>query len=283
MWAHQLEQAARYRMANKSGLDALEVELLATIENYVAMVACKVLKPEIVGLIREDLASGDPSRYARTLRFEAVSITTTLFSRPYWMAIDALNFFCRKGDGGKQSDDVEAALDRLKGTTIKNVRERPSPNGQRIMREVEAEGLISSYKVVSRTDNGKIAAVEIEAPQWLHREITEGKRPDVLTVHPDYFLIDPGIGRFVYRLARRAAGKGQAKWAFKTLYERSGSTGAFKKFSFTLRKLIEANDIPEYVLTEESGQMGPLLVMRHRDAPLLESPQSEQDDGAGGS
>lgn len=191
--------------------------------------------------------------------------------------------FCRKGDGGKQSDDVEAALDRLKGTTIKNVRERPSPNGQRIMREVEAEGLISSYKVVSRTDNGKIAAVEIEAPQWLHREITEGKRPDVLTVHPDYFLIDPGIGRFVYRLARRAAGKGQAKWAFKTLYERSGSTGAFKKFSFTLRKLIEANDIPEYVLTEESGQMGPLLVMRHRDAPLLESPQSEQDDGAGGS
>ncbi|WP_256928737.1 replication initiator protein A, partial [Pseudomonas aeruginosa] len=26
---------------------------------------------------------------------------------------------CRKGDGGKQSDDVKAALDRLKGTTSK--------------------------------------------------------------------------------------------------------------------------------------------------------------------
>lgn len=191
--------------------------------------------------------------------------------------------FCRKGDGGKQSDDIEAALDRLKGTTIKSVRERPAERGKRTVREVEAEGLISSYKVISYTDTGKVSSVEIEAPQWLHREITEGKRPDVLTVHPDYFLIDPGIGRFVYRLARRAAGKGQAKWAFKTLYERSGSTGAFKKFSFTLRKLIEANDIPEYVLTEESGQMGPLLVMRHRDAPLLESPQSEQGDGAGGS
>jgi len=107
MWAHQLEQAARYRMANKSGLDALEVELLATIENYVAMVACKVLKPEIVGLIREDLASGDPSRYARTLRFEAVSITTTLFSRPYWMAIDALNFFADAvGANWPYMDDV---------------------------------------------------------------------------------------------------------------------------------------------------------------------------------
>ena len=125
--------------------------------------------------------------------------------RVYRPHISDILKFCRRGDGGRQAEEVEGALDRLKGTTIKNVRERPSPNGQRIMREVEAEGLISSYKVVSRTDNGKIAAVEIEAPQWLHREITEGKRPDVLTVHPDYFLIDPGIGRFVYRLARRAA------------------------------------------------------------------------------
>ena len=172
--------------------------------------------------------------------------------------------FCRKGDGGKQSDDVEAALDRLKGTTIKNVRERPSPNGQRIMREVEAEGLISSYKVVSRTDNGKIAAVEIEAPRWLHQEITEGKRPEVLTVHPDYFLIEPGIGRFIYRQARRAAGKNQAVWAFQTLYERSGSAGTLKKFTFTLRKLIEANDLPEYHLEEDQGQNGPLLVMTNR-------------------
>ncbi|WP_256927287.1 replication initiator protein A, partial [Pseudomonas aeruginosa] len=118
--------------------------------------------------------------------------------------------FCRRSDGGQQRDHVEAAPVALKGATIESVGERASPNGQRIMREVEEEGLISSYKVVSRTDNGKIAAVEIEAPQWLQREITEGKRPDVLTVHPDYFLIDPGIGRVVYRLARRAAGKGQA-------------------------------------------------------------------------
>lgn len=51
--------------------------------------------------------------------------------------------------------------------------------------------------MLSYTENGKIASVEIEAPKWLYREITEGKRPDVLTVHPDYFLIDPGIGRFV--------------------------------------------------------------------------------------
>ena len=57
-------------------------------------------------------------------------------------------------------------------------------------------------------------------------------------MHPDYFLIEPGIGRFVYRLARRAAGKGNAKWAFQTIYERSGSAGTFKEFCRILRKII---------------------------------------------
>lgn len=185
--------------------------------------------------------------------------------RTYRPHVSDILKFCRRGDGGRQADEVEGALDRLKGTTIKNVRERPSANGRRPMREVEAEGLVSSYKVLSYTENGKIASVEIEAPKWLYREVTEGKRPDVLTVHPDYFLIDPGIGRFVYRLARQAAGKSEAKWAFQTIYDRSGSAGKFKEFCRILRNIIEANDLPEYELREETGQGGPLLVMIYRD------------------
>ncbi|MFZ2391179.1 replication initiator protein A [Rhodoferax sp.] len=178
--------------------------------------------------------------------------------------------FTRRGDGTRQVKEVESALDRLKGTTIKTVRERVGANGRK-MREVEAEGLISRYSVLSRTDTDRVSAVEIEAPQWIYQEIVGGKQPDVLTVHPDYFLIDPGIGRFVYRLARRAAGKGAAKWSFQTIYERSGSTGTFKKFCFTLRKMIEANDLPEYELREEPGQNGPQLIMTHRDSlPALE-------------
>ncbi|MCK9514243.1 MAG: replication initiator protein A [Pigmentiphaga sp.] len=184
--------------------------------------------------------------------------------RTYRPHVSDILKFCRRGDGGKQSDEVENALDRLKGTTIKSVRESPATNGRRAIREVKAEGLISDYTVLSHTDTGKVASVEIEAPRWLYKEVTEGKRPDVLTVHPDYFLIDPGIGRFLYRLARRAAGKNEARWLFRTIYERSGSAGEFKKFCFTVRKLIAANDLPEYDLAEESGQAGPLLVMRYR-------------------
>ena len=86
----------------------------------------------------------------------------------------------------------------------------------------------------------------------------------VLAVHPDYFLIDPGIGRYIYRQARRAAGKDQAVWAFQTLYQRSGSAGSLKKFTQNLRKIIAANDLPEYHLEEQQGQSGPLLVMTNR-------------------
>lgn len=193
-------------------------------------------------------------------------------SRTYRPHVSDILKFCRRGDGGRQAEEIEGALDRLKGTTIKTVRERKSPNGQRMMREVEAEGLISGYKVLSRSDNGRIASVEIEAPQWLHQEVTEGKQPNVLTVHPDYFLIVPGIGRFVYRLARQAAGKSEASWLFKTVYEHSGSASTFKEFCRLLRKIIHANDLPEYELREEAGQGGPLLVMAYRDRASAELP-----------
>lgn len=178
--------------------------------------------------------------------------------------------FARRGDGSRQVEEVEAALDRLKGTTVKNVRGYTEADGRKV-REAGADGLISSYKVLSRTDTGRISEVEIEAPQWIYDRIVEEKQPDVLTVHPDYFLIDPGIGRFVYRLARRAAGKRAAKWSFQTIYERSGSTGTFKKFCQNLRKIITRNDLPEYDLREEEGQSGSQLVMTHRDSlPTLE-------------
>lgn len=176
--------------------------------------------------------------------------------------------FCRRSDGGRQYEEIEAALDRLSTTTVKVVRNVRAKNG-RMMREAETpEGLIKRGKVVSYADDGKVALVEIELPEWVYTEVVESKRPHVLTVDPAFFLIEPGIGRFVYRLARRAAGKGQAKWTFRLLYERSGSTGTFKEFCRLLRKgILTSNDLPEYTLAEEAGQTGPILSMTHRDAP----------------
>jgi plasmid replication initiation protein len=172
--------------------------------------------------------------------------------------------FCRKGDGGRQVAEIEAALDRLRSTTIKIVRYGTNRNG-RPMRAVEAEGLINNYRAVSYTDSDKIAIVEIELPNWIYRHVVETNKPDVLTVHRDYFLIEQGIARFLYRLARKAAGKGQARWSFRTIFERSGSTGTFKEFCRLLRGIIAADDLPEYLLAEDKGQDGPVLAITYRN------------------
>lgn len=173
--------------------------------------------------------------------------------------------FCRRSDGGKQKDDLIEALLRLNTTHVAVERVKNGENGD-TYKVFEGEPLISRYKVITNQRTGKPESVEIEIANWMYQEVTSGATPEVLTVHPDYFLIDPGVGRFVYRLGRRAAGKGEARWSFQKLYERSGSAGAFKEFCRILRRIIEANDLPEYDLREEAGVAGPLLVMTSRSA-----------------
>jgi len=177
--------------------------------------------------------------------------------------VDVLKF-CRKDNGGAQKDAVVGALQRLSTTQV--VIERTKAVKGKPVTITEGESLISSFKVISSGDSKKVEYVEIKIADWMFQEVTQGTKPDVLTVHPDYFLIDPALGRFLYRLARKAAGKDSATWGFETLYLRSGSEGTQKEFNRMLRKIIQTNDLPEYHLVEEEGQMGPMLVMIHRSA-----------------
>lgn len=170
--------------------------------------------------------------------------------------------FCRKDNGGNQKDAVGGALQRLM-TTFVGIERTNMLRGE--MRTItEGENLVGPCKIISNAKTGKIEYLEIKLADWMYEEITQGTKPDVLTVHPDYFLRESGIGRFVYRLARKAAGKDSALWGFKTIYERSGSDGTLKEFNRMLRELIADNDLPEYSLAEEPGKEGPMLRMVHR-------------------
>lgn len=189
--------------------------------------------------------------------------------------------FCRRSDGGRQYEEIEGALKRL-STTFVEVVTTTQAKGKRALRTAKGVGLINGYETVSYADNGRLTSVSIEVPQWLYNEVVEVKSPAVLTVHPEYFLIEPGIGRFLYRLARRAAGKARARWTFKLIYERSGSVGTFKEFCRILRRLIAANDLPEYTLAEVPGKSGPLLMMTNRDASLDELAELPAEEGAEG-
>lgn len=188
--------------------------------------------------------------------------------------------FMRRADGGKQKADLVETCLRLNTTHVAIQRVKKRRNGQAVTVS-EGEPLIAAYKVITNAATNAPEYLEIDVAKWMYQEVTEGKNPDVLTVHPDYFLIDPGIGRFVYRLARQAAGRSVATWNFQTIYERSGSAGTLKKFTENLRKIITADSLPEYHLSEAAGRQGPMLVMRHRQfvEQVIDQDGQGDDDG----
>ncbi len=75
---------------------------------------------------------------------EARGLRPTLPARAYRPSSAHILKFCRRSDGGKAYDDLEAALDRLTKTTIKVVN---LSGGKR--RQVDSRPLIGGYQVVS--------------------------------------------------------------------------------------------------------------------------------------
>ena len=171
--------------------------------------------------------------------------------------------FCRRSDGGKSYEDLEAALDRLANTTIKVIN---LSNGRR--RQVDSRPLISGYSVVSRTNANRIDMIEITIPDWVYLSVVNNEKTvPLLTLNEDYFLISSGIGRFIYRLARKAAGKSEASYSVREVYKRSGSSQEFRKFFYDLREFItrtQAFPMPDYDLTLAGGKDGAILHMKRR-------------------
>jgi plasmid replication initiation protein len=171
--------------------------------------------------------------------------------------------FCRRSVGGRQYRELEAALDRLAGTRIKIVN---LTSGKR--REAINIPLIDKYRVVSKTTSDHVDEVEIYIPTWVYQSVVRREgHPKILTLNPDYFLISQGIGRVIYRLARRAAGKGEAKYRVSEVHRRSGSSQSPPHFLHMLRQLVantRAFPLPDYDLELIQGQQEPLLRMSYR-------------------
>lgn len=181
--------------------------------------------------------------------------------------------FCRREHGGKQYEELERALDRLQATRIKIVN-----LGSGSRRETEAFQLIGRFKVVSRTAQDKIEQVEIAIPDWVYDGVVQpGGKPSILTLNPDYFLIQKPIAKFIYRLARKAAGQTEAFYRLADLHYRSGSQLPLRKFRQTVEEIVagsKTDPLPDYDISLRDGRDGPVLHMRKRkDGPA--SAQSE--------
>lgn len=204
---------------------------------------------------------------------ESKGLRPSLPARVYRPAAVEILKSCRRELGGKQYEDLERALDRLQATRIKITNLNASSadkgkNGKR--RETESFPLIGRYKVVTRTAQDRIDQVEIDIPAWVYEGVVkpDGK-PSILTLNPDYFLITRPIAKFLYRLARKAAGQSEAKYGISELHKRSGSKLPRHKFRQAIVEIVESSvPLPDYDLSLIPGGKEPILRMVNRSHAL---------------
>ena len=257
-----LMDVAPFSLSKKANKGIIKYELkdsLITIEGGAESGLATVFDYDIFLNMVSPLAD-EVQKYRRD---EAKGLRPSLPPKTYRPNASHILKFCRRSDGGKSYEDLEAALDRLSNTTIKVVN---LSGGKR--RQVDSRPMISGYSVVSRTGANKIETIEISIPDWVYTSVVRNEKTlPLLTLHQDYFLISSGLGRFIYRLARKAAGKTEATYSLKELHKRSGSSQEFRKFAYDLREFITrtlAFPMPEYDLALEEGRDGAMLSMKYR-------------------
>ena len=90
--------------------------------------------------------------------------------------------------------------------------------------------------------------IRITLSEWLYELCCA--RGSLLKTDQTYFELTSGLKRFLYRTARKHAGKNKDGWTFtvEDLHEKSGSENDFRKFKSKLKSAVLDDDIPEYSL-----------------------------------
>jgi plasmid replication initiation protein len=114
-------------------------------------------------------------------------------------------------------------------------------------------GLIESWQIVRRTKGGRMVSVSVTLSDWLYRAVLS---KSVLTLSRDYFRLRKPLERRIYELARKHCGR-QDSWrvSLETLLTKSGSTSPRRVFRRMIRDMIASDHLPDYVLSEEPGDV----------------------------
>ena len=153
----------------------------------------------------------------------------------------------KRGTGGREYLGLREALDRLVATTIRTTIRASSKRG-------ETFGLLERVAWVE-DETGRLKHVSLTVPHWLHSAVMDRR---VLALDPRYFEMTSGMGRWLYRVARKQAGDRDDgwRWTLADLHARSGVTRPLRSFASDLRKLAKINQVPEYWLELYRDQTG---------------------------
>ena len=160
-----------------------------------------------------------------------------------------------KQDGKKERKDLEKSLSRLQLTGISTTVNNKS------YKHKEGFGFIDSWGYLERENDREMSVVRVTLSDWLYELCCV--RGALLKTDQSYFELTSGLKRFLYRTARKHAGKNKDGWKFtvEALYEKSGSEREIKKFKSDLKNAVKENNIPEYYMEwkEENGNSSVLF------------------------
>ena len=153
----------------------------------------------------------------------------------------------RRGTGGDQYHRLREALHRLQSTTIEtNLRSLDKPR-----RKTKRFSWIDSWKEEVETETGRCKKMSICIADWLYEGVHNTNL--ILEISPDYFLLEGGIERWLYRVARKHAAHQENgfRLSVDTLFNKSGieddeKSNNRRKFKSRLKKIVmECNEATE--------------------------------------
>lgn len=149
----------------------------------------------------------------------------------------------KRETGGTNYRYLQDALQRLQTTSIYT--------SIRTTKRRKRAGFnwIDKWEIEIDPETEQPRGVAITLSDWVYEGIvSEGS---LLTMHPDYFRLTGGLERAIYRIARKHVGKQKGGWTVRVevLHDKTGSDSKAKEFGRMLRKIVEADSLPDYGLT----------------------------------
>lgn len=182
----------------------------------------------------------------------------------------------KRDTSGRAYQDLQAALQRLQTTSI-------STSIRASKRRTKAGfNWLDKWTLEIDPETEQPRGMTITLSDWVYEGIM-GERT-LLTMHQDYFLLTGGLERALYRIARKHAGNQRGGWMCRVevLRDKTGSDSKPKEFNRMLRRVVEANQLPDYSLElVETADRSPAVLFRLRgeaEAQALSAQlQADQD------
>lgn len=161
----------------------------------------------------------------------------TIYTTPY----EVLRGIAR-GTSGRDYAELMSAIKRLRSTDVEtNIRGgRRRYTAFHYLEQIDGDG--------EEPDSPQqLKSIALTVPKWIFDGILNS---NVLTLDREYFLLQGGLERAIYRIARKHAGMQPHGWLCKmaTLHLKTGSESPYNKFAFLIRDIVRRNDLPGYTM-----------------------------------